>query len=412
MEVEQRIGRIDRFGQQEELINILNFITPGTIESDIISRVHERIGVFTSSIGELEPILHAELPELRRVMFDFNLNSEERQLRLNKILTAVANNARLRAELEEAADFLNVVDIDKFDSEVVDAGRYVGQRELVWLLEDWANTSPGASCTTSNNNLWLIFRGDNTLADALDRVEAAGERSRSELDQCRIALRNEQDIRLCLDQEKARIGGHDLLNANHSLVRAALRGSVTATCRFGSAQIADDNLTPGDYLVLVAIARWVGVRSSKKLWTAAVTSHNEPVNDSIGDALLASLANGLILPSSRLSTWTEDAVLACQRQLESKLLDEKARYEDENKNLAESRSISIRESYQRKIANNERRIETLRANHKTEMIPLFESQIRHSSHRLDQQLEKISRKSSGTVEYLALCDLEVTHRHG
>ena len=52
MEVEQRIGRIDRFGQQEEKIHILNFHTPGTIETDIIARVHERIGVFTSSIGE------------------------------------------------------------------------------------------------------------------------------------------------------------------------------------------------------------------------------------------------------------------------------------------------------------------------------------------------------------------------
>ena len=53
MEVEQRIGRIDRFGQQEKLIHILNFTTPGTIETDIIIRVHERIGVFTNSIGEL-----------------------------------------------------------------------------------------------------------------------------------------------------------------------------------------------------------------------------------------------------------------------------------------------------------------------------------------------------------------------
>lgn len=411
MEVEQRIGRIDRFGQQEERINILNFTTPGTIESDIISRVHERIGVFTSSIGELEPILHAELPELRQVMFDFTLSNKERQLRLDKILTAVANNARLRAELEEAADFLNVVDIDQFDSEVIDAGRYVGQHELVWLLEDWANTSPGTSCATSNDSIWLNFRGDNTLADALDRVEAAGERSRSELDQYRIDLRDEQEIRLCLDQKKARMGGHDLLNANHPLVRAALRGSVTATCRFGSAQIIDNNLEPGDYLVLVAIAHWDGVRSSKKLWTAAVASTNELVGDSIGDALLASLANGSMKPLSRPSMWTEVAVLACQGRLEHKLLHEKARYEEENKNLAESRSISIHESYHRKIANNERRIETLNANQNLEMIPLFESQIRHLHYRLDRQLEEIDLKSSGTVnyEYLALCDLEISN---
>lgn len=413
MEVEQRIGRIDRFGQQEERIHILNFTTPGTIESDIISRVHERIGVFTSAIGELEPILQAELPELRQVMFDFNLSNEERQLRLDKILTAVANNAKIRAELEEAADFLNVVDIDQFDSEVRDAGRYVGQRELVWLLEDWTNTSTGTSCAISKDNMWLVLQGDNTLEDALDRVEVAGERSRAELDQYRIALRDEQEIRLCLDQEKARMGGHDLLNTNHCLVRAALRGPVTSTCRFGSAQIVDNNLEPDRYLVLMAIARWNGVRSSRKLWTAAVTSTNKLADDSIGYALLVALANGSLRPSSRPPTWTETAVKACQGHLEYKLIHEKAQHEAENRNLAESRSTSIRESYERKVANNQRRIDTLRANQNFEMIPLFESQIRHLHYRLDQQLNEINLKSIGTVdyEYLALCDLEVVHNH-
>jgi hypothetical protein len=38
MEVEQRIGRIDRFGQTEQKVFVLNFHTPGTIETDIVFR--------------------------------------------------------------------------------------------------------------------------------------------------------------------------------------------------------------------------------------------------------------------------------------------------------------------------------------------------------------------------------------
>jgi hypothetical protein len=34
MRIEQRIGRIDRFGQPAEKILIFNFITPGTVKSE------------------------------------------------------------------------------------------------------------------------------------------------------------------------------------------------------------------------------------------------------------------------------------------------------------------------------------------------------------------------------------------
>src|SRR5262249_52877260 len=73
MEVEQRIGRIDRIGQAEKVIGVLNFHTPGTIETDIVERVMERIGVFEHAIGELEPILDAQWEAVERLLFDFTL---------------------------------------------------------------------------------------------------------------------------------------------------------------------------------------------------------------------------------------------------------------------------------------------------------------------------------------------------
>lgn len=103
MEVEQRIGRIDRFGQVEDKVLILNFHTPGTIETDIIARVHQRIGVFTDSIGELEPILQSRLTDLRRAMLDFELSDDQRQRRLDETLTAIEELSRTSAEVESAS---------------------------------------------------------------------------------------------------------------------------------------------------------------------------------------------------------------------------------------------------------------------------------------------------------------------
>ena len=57
MRVEQRIGRIDRIGQLAEKLFIFNLVVKGTIEDRIYSRLYDRLGIFESSIGELEPIL-------------------------------------------------------------------------------------------------------------------------------------------------------------------------------------------------------------------------------------------------------------------------------------------------------------------------------------------------------------------
>ncbi|MFN0197809.1 MAG: DEAD/DEAH box helicase, partial [Planctomycetaceae bacterium] len=64
MVVEQRIGRIDRFGQEKEVIHIYNLVVPGTVEDTILDRLYTRIGIFERSIGNLEAILGETMSEL------------------------------------------------------------------------------------------------------------------------------------------------------------------------------------------------------------------------------------------------------------------------------------------------------------------------------------------------------------
>ena len=47
MRIEQRIGRIDRYGQRSESVAIVNLVTPGTVDADIYERCLMRIGVRT-----------------------------------------------------------------------------------------------------------------------------------------------------------------------------------------------------------------------------------------------------------------------------------------------------------------------------------------------------------------------------
>jgi superfamily II DNA or RNA helicase len=63
MRVEQRIGRIDRLGQEHKKIRIINLHYEGTVEADVYMALRRRINLFESVVGRLQPIL-ARLPSV------------------------------------------------------------------------------------------------------------------------------------------------------------------------------------------------------------------------------------------------------------------------------------------------------------------------------------------------------------
>lgn len=61
MRVEQRIGRIDRLGQEHPRIRIVNLHYADTVEADVYRALRTRIDLFQTFVGRLQPIL-ARLP--------------------------------------------------------------------------------------------------------------------------------------------------------------------------------------------------------------------------------------------------------------------------------------------------------------------------------------------------------------
>ncbi|WP_431798951.1 DEAD/DEAH box helicase [Halobacillus andaensis] len=56
MRLEQRIGRIHRFGQEKD-VNVYNFAIKNTLEDHILSLLYEKIQLFQNAVGDLDAIL-------------------------------------------------------------------------------------------------------------------------------------------------------------------------------------------------------------------------------------------------------------------------------------------------------------------------------------------------------------------
>lgn len=67
MRVEQRIGRVDRIGQ-EHIVEIFNFWVRGSIEERILDVLERRINVFEETVGGLDPILGEAERDIRHIM--------------------------------------------------------------------------------------------------------------------------------------------------------------------------------------------------------------------------------------------------------------------------------------------------------------------------------------------------------
>jgi superfamily II DNA or RNA helicase len=103
MRVEQRIGRIDRLGQKFSKIRVVNFEYEDTVEMAIHKALSERIGLFKTFVGKLQPIL-AKLPAKMKeaALAAPNRRAETEEAVIGELLDEVAKQQSDPFELDDA----------------------------------------------------------------------------------------------------------------------------------------------------------------------------------------------------------------------------------------------------------------------------------------------------------------------
>ena len=104
MVVEQRIGRIDRFGQKAAQVHIYNLVVRDSIQDLIYDRLLERIGVFQGVIGDLEMILEEMTESFRKLendLYGMNLPKAAQEKKIRDIEMAIENQ---KIQLDQVED--------------------------------------------------------------------------------------------------------------------------------------------------------------------------------------------------------------------------------------------------------------------------------------------------------------------
>jgi ATP-dependent helicase HepA len=130
MRIEQRIGRIDRYGQQSESVAILNFVTAGTVDAEIYHRCLWRIGVFEQALGASEAILGDITTGIRAIAGDLTLTLEEQRLRLQQLADNEINVIEEQLKLEDQQSELFGLEVP------TDDGADVRNATSPWMTAD------------------------------------------------------------------------------------------------------------------------------------------------------------------------------------------------------------------------------------------------------------------------------------
>jgi superfamily II DNA or RNA helicase len=415
MRVEQRIGRIDRFGQREPVVQVVSFFVEETIDTRILLRLYERIRVFEESIGELEPIL-GPISELESQIFSPNLSDEELVQEAEAAVNRVENLRLQQTEFESAsASLLDQGDVVRREVEsLISSGRHLSSEEVRSLLAVWLQARRSAQDdleATSIPGVWKLWLSPETVGRI--RHSLAGQRYDPRINGMLNWILERRSIRCTFESEVAqRLESPRLVFIDFSspFIKLALADAQADTeippfARAAVLRRPVDSEMSAPLICCVYQLELSGLDPRLLLLAVAVDLKSGQVVEGVGDEILGTLAACV----DARATLDESLSLEDLKTLEQVAFEHADRRRLELEQWwghtqdarVQSRRAAVENTYQRRIA----RSEALRDSVADPAIKrLHEGRVRNQKAELEAKLQDLSSavKPLGTLELLAV----------
>ncbi|TWI73931.1 SNF2 domain-containing protein [Desulfobotulus alkaliphilus] len=125
MRVEQRIGRIDRLGQESSKITVWNLFYENTIDARIYDRLYSRLKIFEYALGGMETVLGEEIKKMTLDLMGNRLSPSQEEDRIRQTAQAL-NNLKVEEDRLER-DAGNLMAHGDFILRQIQAARDIGR---------------------------------------------------------------------------------------------------------------------------------------------------------------------------------------------------------------------------------------------------------------------------------------------
>lgn len=165
MRVEQRIGRIDRFGQKADKIIVANLFIKGTVDEQIYDRLYRRIRLVEDGIGALEPILGTQIADLQNLIIQGRLTKTQMDEKTKRLQESVESAKQQMEEFEKyRAELLS----DDYLSEPINRiseSNFIEPEDTFNLTKEYLTEKKGCKLTLIEDGVGKIILSDKVIND-------------------------------------------------------------------------------------------------------------------------------------------------------------------------------------------------------------------------------------------------------
>lgn len=313
MRLEQRIGRVDRLGQQKEVVVVLNLLFEGTIDQKIYDRLYLRLGLGQKALGEFESVLGAPIREMTKKLVDPRLSDSQKAEAIEQAAQAVEVLKKHEDDLEEQAGSL-MRHGDYILQTIAESRRLhrwlSGDDILVYVRDRLHRSFSGCSIDASppGSDTFRIRLSPAATDEFASFLGRRGLRGTTRL----LNGNDQQRFRFDSSVVKGRSGGAEIISQMHPLVRFASyldsRDESGKQPEPIAAMILGDaaGLSLGAGAYVIGIRRWYAntgdgsvAGSSRIAYAGASYDTGELIQPDIAEALASAVAShGRLLPNA------------------------------------------------------------------------------------------------------------------
>lgn len=258
MRIEQRIGRIDRRGQNSEVAYIYNCITRDTIDAEIYNRCLSRIGVFEQSIGECSDILGDIADSIQKIAFDSSLTESERSAKLEQLADNEVRKIQEMSRLEDEEKQMFGLDISSFTEDIEKAENpWLSAESLKRLILGYLrNRLDGEKRYINDKRLSLTIVEKGKLYK--DYKEFGGSQDNSWV---RFLRNSVTSCRIVFEQDEAKDPRTVFVTPMHPLARQAAKFFAANSAEAQTAiKVSSTDIAAGEYPFLLFSWEYTGSR--------------------------------------------------------------------------------------------------------------------------------------------------------